>query len=138
MRFAIYHFQSFYNISFKQHFFMMRFFLSIIWIALLCAALQIFLAWWICAVVSFIVAFLLPQKSSDAFWTSFWALFLLWFGYAFWIDYTTESFLSQKIAQLLFIPSSFLLILLTGFIAGLVSGFAGLAGSYFRKMFSWN
>ena len=116
----------------------MRFILIILLLALICGILQLLLPlpWWICAVTAFILALLMPQDTSSAFWTGFWAIFILWASYAFWIDYYTNSFLTAKVIQLFKIPSTYLMILLTAMIGGLSGGFASLTGSYMRKMFT--
>lgn len=60
---------------------------------------------------------------------------LLWMGYAGYIDVSTKSILTVKVASLFQLPSGLLLIVLTGFIGGLVGGFSALAGTQFRKLF---
>ena len=109
-------------------------------VALLLTALLSFLAgvylewWWFFAVIAFIVALLVHQKSGKAFLAGFLGLFILWAGLAFWIDLKNESILSSKIAQLLPLEgSSILLILVTGIIGGLLAGFAAMSGSYLRS-----
>jgi len=83
------------------------------------------------AILTSIIISLTPWK---AFLAGFLGVFLLWGILAWWIDSNNNSILSQKIAQLLPLGgSSVLLILLTAFIGALVAGFAGLAGSYVRK-----
>ena len=114
----------------------MRFLLIVIFTALLCGALQIFLPWWVCVATSFFIALIIAQQPTSSFWAAFWAVFLLWGGYSAWIDYNTDSFFTNKIAQLFQIPSSYLLILLTAFVGGLVSGLGAMSGSYLRKMFA--
>ena len=90
--------------------------------------------WWSFAVVAFLVALLVHQKAGKSFLSGFLALFLLWGGLAYWIDIKNEGILSTKIASLLPLGgSSVLLILVTGFIGGLVAGFAAMSGSFFRS-----
>jgi hypothetical protein len=113
----------------------MRFILIIILLALLALVLQLFLAWWTCAIAAFFVGAGIRQSGSSAFWAGFWAIFLLWGGYALWIDQHTQSLLTTKMAQLFNLPSPFFMVLLTAFIGGLTSGFAAGAGAYLRKTF---
>jgi hypothetical protein len=115
----------------------MRFILITLLIALICGALQFLLPmpWWVCAATSFVLALFIRQESSSAFWTGFWAIFLLWGAYAFWIDYYTNSLLTAKIIQLFKIPSTFLMVLLTALVGGLAGGFSSLSGSYLRRIF---
>ena len=109
-------------------------------VALLLTALLSFLAgiylewWWFFAVIAFVVALLVHQKAGKAFLAGFLGLFILWAGLACWIDMKNESILSSKIAQLLPLEgSSILLILVTGIIGGLLAGFAAMSGSYLRS-----
>ncbi len=109
-------------------------------VALLLTAILSFLAgiyigwWWFFAVMAFFVALLVHQKAGKAFMAGFSGLFLLWAGLAYWIDMKNEGILSTKIAELLPLGgSSLLLILVTGVIGGLVAGFAAMMGSYLRS-----
>jgi hypothetical protein len=90
--------------------------------------------WWSFAITSLLVAVTIHQKPWKAFVTGFAGLFLLWVVLAFLKDTANEHLLSVKVATILPLGgSSLVLILLTGFIGGLVSGLAALSGSYLRK-----
>ena len=112
----------------------MKFFVAVILTALLSFISGIYIEWWWSfAVIAFIVALLIHQKAGKAFLAAFLSLFLLWGGLAFWIDMKNNSVLSGKIAQVLPLGgSSIILILITGFIGGLLAGFAAMSGSYLR------
>ena len=113
----------------------MKFLVSILLIALLSFALGLYLPWWSLALVAFIVAALIHQRAGKAFLSGFLGLFLLWGVLAFIIDANNEHVLSVKVAELLPLGgSSFLLILVTAFIGGLVGGLAAMAGSYVRTV----
>ena len=90
---------------------------------------------WFCfAFTSFIVAIAIPQKAWKAFVGGFIALFLLWGILAIFIDQANHHILSTRIANLLPLGGSYLLLIsVTAFVGGLVSGLAALAGSYVRK-----
>jgi hypothetical protein len=112
----------------------MKFIVVILLTALLGYAAPLYFSWWSFAVCSFIIALLIHQKPFFAFIATFLGLFLLWGIMAMMIDNANNHLLSQKIAQVLPLNgSSILLILITAFIGGLVSGFAGLTGSLARK-----
>ncbi len=97
------------------------------------AGILSFSPWWGFVITSFLVAILVHQKGWKAFLSSFLGLFLLWAGLAWWIDMQNNSLLSSKIAAILPLGgNSMLLILVTGFIGGLVSGLAAITGSYLR------
>lgn len=92
------------------------------------------LPWWSFAITSLLVALAVHQKPGKAFLSGFLGLFLLWAVLAFMKDSANEHVLSAKVAMLLLKNSSSIaIILLTGVLGGLVSGFAALTGSYLRK-----
>ena len=107
-------------------------------LALLLTATLSFLAglrfeWWSIALVSFLVALLIPQKIGVAFLSGFLGIFILWAILAVWIDSKNGNLLSFKMAELFKLGgSSILLILVTALIGGLVGGFAAMAGSSLR------
>jgi hypothetical protein len=113
----------------------MKFFNSLLLTALLSFIAGIYISyWWFFAVVAFLVALLIHQRAFKAFFAAFLALFILWFVLAFWMDLANEGVLSVKIASLLPLGGSkWLLMIITGFIGGLVAGFAALSGSYLRS-----
>ena len=113
----------------------MKFLVSILLIAILSFALGLYLPWWSLALVAFLVAALIHQRAGKAFLSGFLGLFLLWGILAFVIDANNDHVLSVKVAGLLPLGgSSILLILVTAFIAGLVGGLAAMAGSYVRTI----
>jgi hypothetical protein len=74
------------------------------------------------------------QHAGKAFLSGFLGIFLLWAGLAWWIDMKNEGILSKKIAELLPLGgSSLLLILVTAFIGALVGGFGAMTGSFLRS-----
>jgi hypothetical protein len=92
------------------------------------------LPWWSFVFTSFIVAMAVHQKPGKAFLSGFIGLFLLWGLLAILKDNPNEHILSSKVAKLLPLGGSYiLLIFLTAFIGGLVSGLAATSGSTFRK-----
>jgi hypothetical protein len=93
----------------------------------------LYLPWWSVAVAAFLVALLVHQKGGKAFLAGFSGVFLLWAGLAWWIDSKNQSLLSEKIALVLPLGgSSMLLILVTALVGGLTGGFAAMSGSYLR------
>ncbi|MCX6299535.1 MAG: hypothetical protein NTY72_10645 [Bacteroidetes bacterium] len=93
-----------------------------------------FLPWWSFVFTSFIVSVAIHQKPGIAFVAGFSGLFILWTLLAVLKDTANEHILSTKVAHLFPLGGSYLLlILITGLLAGLVSGLAALTGSNFRK-----
>ncbi len=114
----------------------MKFLVATILTALLAfiAGLFSFSPWWGFAITSLLVAVLVHQKAGKAFLAGFTGVFLLWGGLAWWIDMSNNSVLSAKIANVLPLGGNTIyLILVTGFIGGLVAGMSALSGSYLRS-----
>jgi len=112
----------------------MKFIVVVLLTALLGYAAPLYFSWWSFAVCSFVIALFIHQKPLVAFVATFLGLFLLWGIMAMLIDNANNHLLSQKIALVLPLKgSSILLILITALVGGLVSGFAGLSASFARK-----
>lgn len=113
----------------------MKFIISVILTALLGFAIVLFLGWWTFAITSFIVAMVIPQKAGPAFLSAFLGIFLLWFIQVSLIDSANEHLLSTKVAFLFPLSGSyFTLTLITAFLGGLISGFAGLTAGFLHPL----
>ena len=111
----------------------MKFITAIVLTALLAFAGGLWFAWWIIAIAAFLISLLVHQRAGKAFLSGAIGVFLLWGGMAWWIDMKNEHILSRRIAEVLPLGgNSFLLILVTAIIGGLVAGLAALSGSYLR------
>jgi hypothetical protein len=114
----------------------MKFYVSIVLIALLSYAAGLFpvLPWWSFAICTLVVAVTIPQRPFKSFISGFIALFLLWGILSFIIDNNNQHLLSTKVANILPLNGSFVLLIgITAFIGGLVGGLSALTGSYIRK-----
>jgi hypothetical protein len=112
---------------------MIKYIASIVLTGLLSFVFGLYLPWWSIAIAAFIVSLVIPQKPFYSFLSGFIGLFLLWEILAWWIDSKNDGILSQKIAQILPLGgSAVLLILITSLIGALVAGLAALTGSYCR------
>lgn len=112
----------------------MKFFVAIILTALLAFISGLFLPWWGIAITSLLVAVIIHQKAGKAFLSGLLGVFFLWAGLAWWIDMKNNGVLSKKIASVLPLGgSAIILILVTGLIGGLVAGFAAMSGSFLRS-----
>jgi hypothetical protein len=111
----------------------MKFLVATVLTALLAFAGGLFLPWWSLAIAALLVALLVNQRAGKAFLSGFLGLFLLWIILAWWMDMKNGGILSKKIASVLPLGgNTFLLLLVTGIVSGLVAGFAALTGSYLR------
>jgi hypothetical protein len=111
----------------------MKFIVTILLTLLLSFISGLFLPWWGIAVIAFLVAVIIPQRPWKAWLSGFLGVFLLWALLAWWIDMKNNGILAERMAHLLPLGGSrLLLILVTGFIGGIVAAFAGLSGSLLR------
>ena len=111
----------------------MKFFVSIILIALLSFASCLFFPWWTIAIAAAVVSLIIAQKPLASFFAGFIALFLLWGGLSFWMSQQNNHILAHKISVVILKQDNpYLLILVTALIGALVAGFASLAASYIR------
>jgi hypothetical protein len=111
----------------------MKFIASFLLTVLLSFAGALFFPWWIIAVAAFAVAALIHQRPLASFAAGFLALFILWGAQAIYLDAKNQHLLATKIASVLPLGGSYiLLILLTAFIGGLVAGMAALTASFLR------
>jgi hypothetical protein len=113
----------------------MKFVLSVLLIAVLSFLAGLFLPWWSIAIVAFLVALLIPQRIGYAFLSGLAGVFIFWAVHESWIDIKNGSRLSYKMAELFHLGgSSFLLIVVSAFIGGIVGGFAAMSGSSLRPL----
>ena len=112
----------------------MKFITTLILTALLSFVACFYLPWWSIALVSFIVALVIPQHPGKAFIAAFIALFVLWGALTYWISNNNEHILAHKVSLLILKSDSpNLLILATALIGALVASLAALSGSLLRK-----
>lgn len=112
----------------------MKLLVAIILTALLAVVGGLYFPWWIIAIAAFISGLLVPMRSGRAFVAGFSGIFILWVFLAWWIDAKNDAVLSRKVAEIFPLGgSSFLLILVTALIGGLVGGLGALCASYLRS-----
>lgn len=108
--------------------------LAIILTALLSFISGEYLPWWSVAAAAFAVSLFISQGPFAAFLAGFLGVAGLWAGYAFWIDKANQSLLSSRVASLFPLQGDpLLLILLTGFIGGLVGGLAAMSANFITR-----
>ena len=108
---------------------MKNFLLSVVVIIIGCAVLQPFLPWYTIAVVAFAAGYLIKQSGFAAFGAGFVGVFLLWVAYALMLSHSNNDLLARKVATLLPLHGNVgALLVITGVVGGLVSGFAALTG----------
>ena len=112
----------------------MKFITTLILTALLSFVACLYLPWWSIAIVSFVIAAVIPQHPGKAFIAGFIALFVLWGALSYWISNNNEHLLAHKVSLIIFkMDSPYFLILVTALIGALVAGLGALSGSLLRK-----
>jgi hypothetical protein len=104
-------------------------------ITALCFVLQLFLPWWIIAVVAFAVCWLMKVSPGKAYAGSFGAVFSLWLGCAMvqdklFFDTPMSDALGGVIGG---IPGGYTYTI-TAFVGALVAGMAGMVGGQLYKV----
>ncbi|MEO1256768.1 MAG: hypothetical protein AAFY41_18040 [Bacteroidota bacterium] len=94
-----------------------------------------FTVWWIVMVISFVVCYIAPSSTLNAFVAGFLGAGLVWMGHAWNIDANNQSAFSTKIAEVMEVSEPILLVFAAGLIGGLAGGFAALSGTAFRQLF---
>ncbi len=114
----------------------MKYIVSILLSALLAYAVGIYgnLPWWSFVVTNFIIAFAIPIKPAQSFLAGALGVGSLWAGLAFGIDMSNNHILSTKVAKILPMGGSYLLLIfMTIAIGTLLGGLASLTGSFLRN-----
>ncbi|MGJ7031585.1 hypothetical protein [Niabella hirudinis] len=112
----------------------MKFFVSILAIALLSYICGVYFPWWMIAAAGFVVTLILPQKPTLAFLSGFTAVFLLWLVLALLINAANGGILAARVGALLGIGNSPVLLgVISSIIGGLVGGMGALSAGYLRQ-----
>ena len=110
---------------------MRNFLVTVFVIVFLASVLQPFLPWYIIGVIAFIAGYFIKQSPLSAFSAAFIAIFMLWVSYAFVLSHANNDLLARKVATLIPMHGHVsLLLIFTGVVGGLVSGFAALSGRF--------
>ncbi|MGE0773005.1 MAG: hypothetical protein AB7K37_14915 [Cyclobacteriaceae bacterium] len=106
----------------------MRLFIQIFVTGIVCFVIQSIFPWWTAAVAAFMVGFVFSNSGFRSFVAGFIGVGLVWGIMPWFIQYSTQSDLAQRVGQLLPI-NVFMLTILIGALAG---GFASLTGSLLK------
>ena len=99
------------------------------------ALLQLFMPWWVIVLVPFAVCAWRSQHPGKAYAVSLAAVSTVWLTYATFIHNGTQGNMSNRIAELFFLPNGAVLLTIVSLVSGIVAGFAGMAGYYVRQLF---
>lgn len=112
----------------------MKYIINILVIAISAWILSSLIAWWMIAVMPFVIAVANKQKAGAAFASSFVAIAMLWLYLIMQTDIANESILSTRIAQLFGLGHTLFLIV-NVLVGGLVGGLGGWSGAAMRSGF---
>jgi len=108
-------------------------------IAILSLILQFFLPWWIIAPIAFGMSLWIARSGKQAFGSAFLAIFCLWIIIGLVHSLPNENILANRVGSMLKLPDSSLnwlfVLVISGIIGGLASGFSALSGFYFKDAF---
>ena len=106
-------------------------------ILILCLILQFFLPWWIIAPIAFGISIWKSNSGKHAFGSGFSAVFFLWIIIGLIKTLPNDNLLANRVAQMMMLPDAsfnwIILLIITGLIGGITSGFCALAGFYLRR-----
>lgn len=90
--------------------------------------------WWIFAIGAFLVGWAVPLHPFKSWLAGFFGAFTLWLMLAYMKDTANGNILSVKMANIIPLEgSSILLLLISAFVGGLVAGMSALTGAFLRK-----
>jgi hypothetical protein len=112
----------------------MRFLTHILLIAVISAFAEWVWAWWMIAVVAFMVMGFTRTRPGMSFLTGFLGVALSWLVIVLWQDVANAHILSTRMAALFGLPGYPLFTVATVFIGGLVGGLSALTASYARRI----
>ncbi len=92
------------------------------------------LPWWAIVPVAALAGWMFPQHPAKSLLAGFAGGFLLWTLQAWWIDQDNNGILSARIGALFMGLPGWALLLLTGFLGGLLAGFGCLTGRWARDL----
>jgi len=90
--------------------------------------------WWVMA-VPFLYGLLFGRSAQRSFWTGGLAAGLLWLGAATYFHLTGSALIARRIAMMMNLGSSWLMVLAAGLLAAVAAGIAGLAGHSVAALF---
>ncbi len=94
------------------------------------------IAWWMIAVVPFIMAIVTKQKTGRAFLYGFISIALLWLYLIYSADIGNQGILARRMATLILgSPSNSMFIAINVLLGGIIGALGGWSGASIRKLF---
>ena len=100
-------------------------------------SLSFILPWWGILLAAALTGYFIPLKRFTVFAIPFFAVFLFWFAYSYWLGSGNDFILAKKIGILLTLNGNpYLLILVTATVGGIAAGIAGVFGKQLKQIMS--
>ena len=103
-------------------------------IAILSFLLQLFLPWWSLAIASFGCAYSFGKKATQSFFAGLLGCGIVWLLMALFIHFSNGDLMTNRIGELLKLPSSSILYAASFLVAGIVGGLAAVSGYYLKAI----
>jgi len=105
------------------------------WIIILVlgALVQYTIAWWSMPLVALMVTTAMGQDAKPSIIQPFLAGFTLWGSVSLWRYWSYEGPFFDQVSQLLFLPNSWVLLIITALLGGLLACLGGYTGYCIRK-----
>lgn len=111
----------------------MNLLLRIILIAGLSVLTQTYFPWWTAVFVALAVEAIVGKGNSTAFFSGFYGVAIPWMALSLFIDVKSDSILTMQILELFKLPTfSIVMVIVTGFLGGLVAGIGSMTGGWIR------
>lgn len=91
--------------------------------------------WWAAAIIAFVTALYAAKSPSQAFWSGFLAVFIVWAVLILFKTVPNDHILASRVAVLFHLPHWTLLLIITALIGGLVGGMSALSGLMVKRVF---
>ena len=114
----------------------MRFFLLLILILIFGFLIQSFLPWWSILLVTGILALFFQLSTTQRFMAGFIGVFLLWGGYALYLNMQNNGILAEKMGMLFGGLGGMTLVLITAIMGGLFGGLGAMTSSFGSDLLS--
>lgn len=91
--------------------------------------------WWFFVITTFIISFAFGETTFKSIINGFVSIFILWLILTLEVSFSNDFILLEKVGTLFKLPSSYLLIIITAFIGGILGALGSVSG-YLLKTFS--
>lgn len=95
--------------------------------------LQMVLPWWIIVVISFATCGLIGKTAKISLWSPFFAILLLWLGFALFKSIPNQHLLASRVAEMVGLKAWWMVLIISTILGAFVAAISGFCGYHFRK-----